>query len=258
MTAPFPAVAWSSRISAERRSISRTSFAMNPPMSTDAARLIEPSIRPPATAGVNVQDNQFVATTVRVQAGGTVRWTWQGNNPHNVTFAGGPASSTQTEGSFERAFATAGTFSYLCTVHGQSMSGTVTVVAPTEAASRVARYRWIDIWSDPAVQVVRLVVEAEHGGIEVEERVEVDEAGVAVAHHAAPGLAQRRRVGVGAAVVAAPAVQRVVDQVAGMHRAAAAIVHGEHSLGDGKARQLPYRRRAAERRRLREAIRRTH
>ena len=87
---------------------------------------------PPATAGVNVQDNQFVAAAVRVQAGGTVRWTWQGNNPHNITFAGGPASSTQTEGSFERTFATAGTFSYLCTVHGQSMSGTVTVVTADE------------------------------------------------------------------------------------------------------------------------------
>lgn len=87
---------------------------------------------PPATAAVNVQDNQFVAPAVRVQAGGTVRWTWQGNNPHNVTFAGGPASSTQAEGSFERTFATAGTFSYLCTVHGQSMSGTVTVVTANE------------------------------------------------------------------------------------------------------------------------------
>ena len=88
---------------------------------------------PSATAAVNVQDNQFVAAAVRVQAGGTVRWAWQGNNPHNVTFAGGPATNTQTEGSFERTFATAGTFSYLCTVHGQSMSGTVTVVAPDEA-----------------------------------------------------------------------------------------------------------------------------
>lgn len=87
---------------------------------------------PPATAGVNVQDNQFVAATVRVRSGGTIRWTWQGSNPHNVTFAGGPASSTQTEGSFERTFATAGSFSYLCTVHGQSMSGTVTVVAADE------------------------------------------------------------------------------------------------------------------------------
>lgn len=87
---------------------------------------------PPTTAAVNVQDNQFVAAAVRVQAGGTVRWAWQGNNPHNVTFAGGPASSTQTEGSFERDFATAGTFSYLCTVHGQSMSGTVTVVEAAE------------------------------------------------------------------------------------------------------------------------------
>lgn len=89
---------------------------------------------PAATAAVNVQDNQFVSAGVRVLAGGTVRWTWQGNNPHNVTFAGGPASITQTEGAFERAFAAAGTFPYLCTVHGQAMSGTVTVVAPDEPA----------------------------------------------------------------------------------------------------------------------------
>ena len=84
---------------------------------------------PPAAAAVNVQDNQFVAAAVQVQAGGTVRWTWQGNNPHNVTFTGGPASTTKTQGNFERTFTTAGTFSYQCTVHGQTMSGTVTVVA---------------------------------------------------------------------------------------------------------------------------------
>lgn len=88
---------------------------------------------PPAqTAAVNVQDNQFVNASVRVRAGGTVSWTWQGNNPHNVTFNGGPASATQTDGSFERTFAAAGSFPYLCTVHGQSMSGTVTVVAADE------------------------------------------------------------------------------------------------------------------------------
>lgn len=87
---------------------------------------------PAATADVSVQDNQFVRAGVQVLAGGTVRWTWQGNNPHNVTFAGGPASTTQTEGNFERTFASAGSFPYICTVHGQSMSGTVTVVAAAE------------------------------------------------------------------------------------------------------------------------------
>jgi plastocyanin len=89
---------------------------------------------PTATAAINVQDNQFVSSSVRVLAGGTVRWTWQGNNPHNVTFSGGPASTTQTEGTFERTFAAAGSFPYICTIHGQSMSGTVTVVPPGETA----------------------------------------------------------------------------------------------------------------------------
>ena len=84
---------------------------------------------PSATESVDVEDNQFVASAVRVLAGGTVHWTWRGNNPHNVTFTGGPASATQTDGTFDRTFATAGSFSYICTVHGQSMSGTVTVVA---------------------------------------------------------------------------------------------------------------------------------
>jgi plastocyanin len=90
----------------------------------------DPDAPPAATAAVDVEDNQFVSATVRVLAGGTVRWTWQGDNPHNVTFTGGPASATQTEGEFERTFAAAGSFPYICTVHGQSMSGTVTVVPP--------------------------------------------------------------------------------------------------------------------------------
>ena len=88
----------------------------------------------PTSQSVNVQDNQFAAAAVRLATGGTVRWTWQGDNPHNVTFTGGPASATQSSGTFERKFDTAGTFRYTCTIHGQSMSGTVTVVAPATAA----------------------------------------------------------------------------------------------------------------------------
>lgn len=92
---------------------------------------------PTAAAGVNVVDDQFVNNSVRVLEGGTVTWTWQGNNLHNVTFQGGQASETQTDGTFEREFPTAGVFSYMCTVHGAAMSGTVTVVAP--AAGGLAR-----------------------------------------------------------------------------------------------------------------------
>ena len=87
---------------------------------------------PSTTASVNVEDDQFVRAAIQVLQGGTVQWAWRGENQHNVTFTGGPASVTQTSGTFQRTFATTGTFPYMCTIHGQSMSGTVTVVAPAQ------------------------------------------------------------------------------------------------------------------------------
>lgn len=82
----------------------------------------------PAEVTVNVRDDLFVNAAVRVLEGGTVTWVWQGDNLHNVTFNGGPASPNQTEGTFERTFETPGVYQYQCTIHGQLMSGTVTVV----------------------------------------------------------------------------------------------------------------------------------
>lgn len=87
---------------------------------------------PSATASVNVEDDQFVRAAVQVLQGGQVNWTWRGNTQHNVTFTGGPASPTQSSGTFQRTFPTAGTFNYMCTIHGQSMSGSVTVVAASQ------------------------------------------------------------------------------------------------------------------------------
>lgn len=87
---------------------------------------------PSATANVNVQDDQFVRAAVQVLQGGQVQWTWRGSTQHNVTFTGGPASPTQASGTFQRTFPTAGTFNYMCTIHGQSMSGTVTVVPQSQ------------------------------------------------------------------------------------------------------------------------------
>lgn len=84
----------------------------------------------PAAAGdstVSVQDNLFNPQQASVTVGTTVTWTWTGSNQHNVTFNGGPASPTQTAGQYTRQFTAAGTFPYLCTVHGASMSGTVVV-----------------------------------------------------------------------------------------------------------------------------------
>ena len=76
---------------------------------------------------VTVADNSFTPSATTVAPGTTVTWTWGGRVQHNVTFDDGPASATQTSGSFTRTFASAGTFPYHCTIHGTAMSGTITV-----------------------------------------------------------------------------------------------------------------------------------
>jgi len=90
-------------------------------------------------ATVSVGDNTFSPATVTINVGDTVTWNWVGQNPHTVTADDGSFDSPQqTSGSFSHTFNTAGTFEYICEVHGQSMSGTVVVQAagqPTAAAS---------------------------------------------------------------------------------------------------------------------------
>jgi len=89
-----------------------------------------PAVKAQESATVSVDDNVFVPAAVTIDVGGTVTWTWTGSNPHTVTADDGSfASAQQTSGSFSQTFDTAGTFSYFCEVHGQVMSGTVTVNA---------------------------------------------------------------------------------------------------------------------------------
>jgi plastocyanin len=81
----------------------------------------------PQQAAVSIADNSFDPASQRVASGGTVTWTWTGNNMHDVTFNSGPNSATQPTGTFSRDFPSAGSFNYLCTVHGSAMSGTIVV-----------------------------------------------------------------------------------------------------------------------------------
>ena len=84
---------------------------------------------PPATASVSVQDDFFDPSSNTVSPGTTVTWTWNGSNPHNVTFANSAIgdSGTQTSGTFSTAMPTAtGDYDYQCTIHN-GMDGTVTV-----------------------------------------------------------------------------------------------------------------------------------
>ena len=82
---------------------------------------------------VAVRNNLFAPATLQVRVNSTVTWQWNsGGVEHNVTFETGPSSGNRTSGSFARAFQTAGTYSYVCTIHGaQVMSGVVTVAAGT-------------------------------------------------------------------------------------------------------------------------------
>lgn len=85
---------------------------------------------PPPTNSVTVLDNEFSPAALTVASGTTVTWTWSSGNygSHNVTFADGVNSSTtKTSGTHQRAFTVAGSYAYMCSIHGSSMSGTITV-----------------------------------------------------------------------------------------------------------------------------------
>jgi plastocyanin len=69
---------------------------------------------------------KFTAATLRINKGDTVKWSWKGSVPHNVT---GPGfhSKTATKLTFSRKFAKAGTFKVVCTIH-QALGQRMTVV----------------------------------------------------------------------------------------------------------------------------------
>ena len=78
---------------------------------------------------VQVLDNRYNPTCTTVATGATVTWTWGSNvaNSHTVTFSPTETSPQQTSGTFQRTFATAGTYNYTCTVHGAAMGGRIIV-----------------------------------------------------------------------------------------------------------------------------------
>jgi plastocyanin len=86
----------------------------------------------PSTGGgttVTVGNNFFSPVDVSVAQGTTVTWQWAaGDVSHNVTFDDLQNSPTQSSGTYQRTFMTAGTFPYHCTIHGAAvMHGSVTV-----------------------------------------------------------------------------------------------------------------------------------
>jgi plastocyanin len=83
-----------------------------------------------ATKTVQVKDDVFVAKSITVKKGTTVKWVWKGKAPHNVKVTKGPAkfaSTTQVKGSFSKKLTKKGTYTLLCTIHAPGMKMTIKV-----------------------------------------------------------------------------------------------------------------------------------
>jgi PKD repeat protein len=99
-----------------------------------------------ATRTVTITSNRFTDassgnSTTTIQAGDSVNWVW-GSGVHSTTSGTCTAgcapdgkwdSGERSSGTFPRAFNTAGTFTYFCSVHLSMMQGTIVVQAATAA-----------------------------------------------------------------------------------------------------------------------------
>lgn len=86
---------------------------------------------------ITVDNNYFDPMSTTVPVGTKVTWTWNACGSdgyggqtcvsHGIVFDDGAQAPSQTQGTWTRTFSTAGTYNYHCSVHGASMSGTITV-----------------------------------------------------------------------------------------------------------------------------------
>lgn len=102
------------------------------PAATQSSTPATTSSSPAATGSSTVQATSqltFDPVSVTVKAGQTVTWKNGSGIGHTVTFDSGPSFDKQLAdgSSVSRTFTTAGTYNYHCTIHGQSMHGTITV-----------------------------------------------------------------------------------------------------------------------------------
>jgi plastocyanin len=89
-----------------------------------------PPTNGPFTGTVQVKNNFFSPASATVKVGEKVTWQFNGSS-HSVTSTGASDfafdSGVKSSGTFEFTFTTEGVARYFCTVHGSSMSGTITV-----------------------------------------------------------------------------------------------------------------------------------
>jgi plastocyanin len=90
----------------------------------------DPDANAAATKKVKVGDVFFRKAKIRIQRGDTVKWTWVGELPHDVTVKRGPRkfhSKTKTSGTYRKTIKKRGTYRYICSVHPVDMKGRIVV-----------------------------------------------------------------------------------------------------------------------------------
>ncbi len=89
-----------------------------------------PNAQAAATKKVKVGDLFFKKSKVTIQSGDTVKWTWVGVAPHDVTVTKGPRkfhSKIKKSGTYSKTLRKRGTYRYICSVHPDDMKGRVVV-----------------------------------------------------------------------------------------------------------------------------------
>jgi len=84
----------------------------------------------PGIQFVSAHDGSQNPAVTSIAVGATVTWTWSGSLRHSVESTGATSfasSPIMSSGTYAVQFNTAGTYHYICAVHGASMSGTVIV-----------------------------------------------------------------------------------------------------------------------------------
>jgi plastocyanin len=102
-----------------------------------------------ATTTVIARENFFVGNgglgtrVVTINVGDTVTWDNRGNQFHDVTFDDARSGTMAPGQTWSRTFSTAGSFSYICTLHEvEDMTGRVEVIGtatPTPTVSHLSR-----------------------------------------------------------------------------------------------------------------------
>jgi LPXTG-motif cell wall-anchored protein len=98
-----------------------------------AAAASAPKARAAAGASVSIKDFSFGPSAITVHVGDTVTWSNQGPSSHTATGSGFNTGILKKGQSGSHTFSSAGTFSYICSIH-PFMKGSVTVVAATSGS----------------------------------------------------------------------------------------------------------------------------